>query len=287
MLKTAVLTLLALQTCLDRRGFSSNILDGQDGPRTQAALVAYCASRGLPPPAENASAGDLLRRLFPDEGEIFSEYVITTNELKALVRIPSTPAGKAALSHMGYESAVELLAERAHTSPKIVALLNPDLDLAQLKPGTAVMLPDVSPAADNRKAALVRVSLSAFTVSAVDAAGKLLAVFPCSIARDKAKLPPPGIIRITSCIENPNYTYTPERQTRKRRMSRQIFPAGPNNPVGTIWLGLSLPGYGIHGTPSPRTIGCAESHGCFRLANWNAEKLYRLVRPGTRVLIEK
>ena len=111
-------------------------------------------------------------------------------------------------------------------------------------------------------------------------------MFPCSIAKDKAKRPPPGEIKITTQIADPNYTYTPDFTPKGRKPARHIFPPGPNNPVGTVWLGLSIPGYGIHGTPLPERIGRAESHGCFRLANWNAEKLYELVKPGTRVRIE-
>ena len=52
-------------------------------------------------------------------------------------------------------------------------------------------------------------------------------------------------------------------------------------------MGLTLPGYGIHGTPKPERIGCAESHGCFRLANWNAVRLRKMCETGTSVVIEK
>ena len=136
------------------------------------------------------------------------------------------------------------------------------------------------------KAAYVRVSLSRFTVTAYDINGKPMAVFPCSIAKNRAKRPPPGEIKIITQIPNPNYTYTPDYTPKGKRVERHIFPPGPNNPVGTVWLGLSIPGYGIHGAPLPERIGRAESHGCFRLANWNAEKLYELVRAGTRVIID-
>ena len=90
-------------------------------------------------------------------------------------------------------------------------------------------------------------------------------------------MPPQGELTIVTRIADPNYTLD----------RKYILPPGPNTPVGTVWLGLSLPGYGIHGTPRPETIGRAESHGCFRLANWNAARLYALVRAGTRVVIEE
>jgi lipoprotein-anchoring transpeptidase ErfK/SrfK len=136
------------------------------------------------------------------------------------------------------------------------------------------------------KAAFLKISLSRFTVTACSANGRTMALFPCSIAKNRAKRPAPGVIRLTTQIANPNYTYTPDFTPKGGKVERHIFPPGPNNPVGVVWLGLSIPGYGIHGAPLPERIGRAESHGCFRLANWNAERLYEIVRPGTRVIIE-
>jgi lipoprotein-anchoring transpeptidase ErfK/SrfK len=65
-----------------------------------------------------------------------------------------------------------------------------------------------------------------------------------------------------------------------------ILQPGPNNPVGVAWIGLDKTGYGIHGTPIPEQVGRTESHGCFRLANWDAEYLMRLVWVGMPVLVE-
>ena len=135
------------------------------------------------------------------------------------------------------------------------------------------------------KAAYLKIDLSHFSITAYDTNNKPIAVFPCSIAQKQSKRPPPGELKIITQIPNPNYTYTPDFTPKGKRAERHIFPPGPNNPVGVAWLGLSIPGYGIHGTPLPEKIGRAESHGCFRLANWNVEKLYELVRAGTLVVI--
>lgn len=286
MTKTAFLAILALQICLDRRGYSPNAMDGQAGAKTYAALAAYCSANGLPSPRQEKieSAFD---RYFPDEPDLFCTAEVCAGDLAAITRIPQDPAKKANLPGMGYESILEMFAERGHVTPNTLKRLNPKIAWSDVTVGTKITLPEVSPVAVGDKASLVKVSLTRFNISAIGASGKVMALFPCSIARDKAKLPPTGEVRIVTQIANPNYTYTPDFTPRGKKASRYIFPPGPNNPVGTVWLGLSIPGYGIHGTPIPERIGRAESHGCFRLANWNAEKLYELVKPGTRVLIER
>ena len=106
------------------------------------------------------------------------------------------------------------------------------------------------------------------------------------LAKNKAKLPPHGELKIVNQIARPNYTYTPDYTPPGKKVSRYIWPSGPRCPVGMAWLGLDMPGYGMHGTPKPESIGNAESHGCFRLANWNAARLYALCPIGTPVIVE-
>ena len=64
------------------------------------------------------------------------------------------------------------------------------------------------------------------------------------------------------------------------------LPPGPNNPVGIAWIALNRPGIGIHGTSDPDSIGRSASHGCIRLSNWDAFKVYGIVARGTKVIIE-
>ena len=133
----------------------------------------------------------------------------------------------------------------------------------------------------------LRVSLSRREITAFDAQGRFLLLLPCSIAADKDKLPPPGEILVSTMVPKPNYTYKPDFTPKGAKVRKLILPPGPNNPVGAVWIGLSLPGYGIHGTPKPEQIGRAESHGCFRLANWNAQRLYDICDPGVSVVVER
>ena len=284
-MKTVFLAILALQIALDRRGFSPNAMDGQAGGKTRAALGAYCTANNLPAPAPGEEEF-AFEKYFPDEPDLFTTVEVTAEDIASLTAIPDKPAEKAKLQRMGYESIKEMFAERGHVTQNTLGRLNPHIVWSNVTPGTKITIPEVSPVAIGDKAAFVKVSLSKFSVTAYDINGKPMALFPCSIAKNRAKRPPPGEIKIITQIPNPNYTYTPDFTPKGKKMERYIFPPGPNNPVGVAWLGLSIPGYGIHGAPLPERIGRAESHGCFRLANWNAEKLYELVRAGTRVIIE-
>lgn len=288
---------LAVQICLDRAGFSCNMIDGNWGPKSQRALEHYCASRGEPVPA---TPDDAYEKFFSEQSDLFRIEPVAAADLAALTVIPDKPADKAKLTTMNYSSIREMFAERGHMSPRALERTNPGVDWDHVAVGTKLVIPDFpsireelsagdrgNPRAPKRPlAALVKVSLSRFEISAFDASGKCLALFPCSVARDKSKLPPHGELKVTNYIANPNYTYSPDFVPHGQKAAKYIFPEGPNCPVGVAWMGLNLPGYGIHGTPKPESIGSAESHGCFRLANWNAARLYAMVQPGTRVIIE-
>jgi lipoprotein-anchoring transpeptidase ErfK/SrfK len=97
---------------------------------------------------------------------------------------------------------------------------------------------------------------------------------------------PVGELHVESIAPNPNYTFDPDTLEARELKTKLILPPGPNNPVGVAWIGLDKPGYGIHGTPNPEQVGRTESHGCFRLANWNAECLVRMATVGMPVRVE-
>ena len=83
---------------------------------------------------------------------------------------------------------------------------------------------------------------------------------------------------------NPTYHYDPKFKFKGVHTRHKLTVApGPNNPVGLVWIDLSKPSYGIHGTPEPGQIGKTQSHGCIRLTNWDALDLARRVRRGVDV----
>ena len=155
--------------------------------------------------------------------------------------------------------------------------------------GTTIRLPDAAFAAPRVKAGFINLSLANRTLEAFDENTNLLAHFPCSIAQRVEKRPA-GELRVAVIAPNPNYTFDPdvfpESPEARQLKTKLVLPPGPNNPVGVAWIGLDKPGYGIHGTPSPEQVGRTESHGCFRLANWNADYLLKLVSVGMPVYVE-
>jgi lipoprotein-anchoring transpeptidase ErfK/SrfK len=168
--------------------------------------------------------------------------------------------------------------------------MNPGIDWANVAAGTTLIVPNAEYPPPPAKAATVKIYIGSRYLEAFDADNNLLAHFPCSIAQRVEKRPIGEELHVAVLAPNPNYTFdpavfpeSPEAQEIGRKL---ILNPGPNNPVGTVWIGLDKPGYGIHGTPHPEAVGRTESHGCFRLANWNAEYLLRLVSLGTPVQVE-
>ena len=296
---------LALQIHLDRAGFSCSAIDGVWGRKADRALSWYVSSR-----RQNAnpafsqhkfdSPDKAYDALFADAADPFRIETVTQADLDSLVKIPESPAARAKLDRMGYETIKEMFAERGHLSQIAITKMNPGVDWNNVKPGLRLVIPDFPTMSGELKAlekshsakqkritaAEIRVSISHQEVRAYDAGGRIVGVFPCSIAANKAKVPPHGELKITNYIAWPNFTYTPDFSPRGKKVQRYVWPPGENCPVGVAWMGLNLPGYGIHGTPRPESIGYTGSHGCFRLANWNAARLFAMCRPGTRVIIE-
>jgi hypothetical protein len=181
------------------------------------------------------------------------------------------------------------MAEQAHAHPDLIERLNPGFPWNAPAAGMKVRVPDARRIGSPGSAALVRISLGSKTLQALDSRGRILFHCPVSIARRVEKRPK-GSLSVVNLSDAPNYTFdpatfpdSPEAQAVGRKL---ILQPGPNNPVGTTWIGLDLPGYGMHGTPNPEQVGRTESSGCFRMANWNAEHLLRLVSVGTQVLVE-
>ena len=274
----------AYQVALERIHFSCGFIDGDQGMRTQRMLRAYQTSRGL---SATGFLDDETRAAIGEPGEPFLSYVVTSDDLASIMPKPVTWREKAKATRLGYSDMWEMLAEKFHCTRAYLKALN--RDVKTFTAGTEVIGPKVFPAAPVPKAASLRIILGETSIEALDAGGKIIGFFPCSIAKDKNKRPN-GVLTVKSVVPNPDYTFDPALFVADAKAEgitkKMVLPPGPRNPVGTAWVGLSLPGYGIHGTPAPESISSTQSHGCFRLANWNAEKVLKMVRVGTPVDVE-
>jgi lipoprotein-anchoring transpeptidase ErfK/SrfK len=277
---------LEAQVALARNGISPGSLDGLMGPQTAAAVRAFQRQQGLPA----SGALDTATRARLATGEpVTTNYVVTSADLARLQPLGTSWFAKSQQERLDFETVLELVAERFQAHPNLLRRLNPDQDWSRLAAGATVEVPHVSPPTVPNRAASLRILLADRVLQAFDERTNLLAHFPCSIGR-LAEKRPVGELKVTVLAPDPNYTFDPEvfpESAEGRELGRKLLlQPGPNNPVGTVWIGLDRPGYGIHGTPQPEQVGRTESHGCFRLANWNAELLLKLAWVGLPVFVE-
>lgn len=282
----AAKALLEAQIALARRGISPGSIDGKAGSQTRAALLSFQRQENLPATGVLDEATQARLAL---DGPAFTTYVLKADDLTRLQPLGTTWLTKSQQSRLDYENALELVAEKFHAHPAYIRQLNPAIDWRDVSAGTELKVPNVIPPVAREKAAYIRILLSHRQLEVYNSRSNLLAQFPCSIAKQVEKRPV-GELHITRAAPNPTYLFNPEifpESEEAQQLNRKLtLQPGPNNPVGTVWIGLDRPGYGIHGTPRPEDVGRTESHGCFRLANWNAELLLKLVKVGTPVLVE-
>ena len=277
---------LRAQVALISRGISPGSIDGVGGTQSAEALKAFQVDHHLE--ANGRLDAETLAQLDPPKAAL-GEFVVTAQDLARLRPVPTTWLGKSEAAALDFENLAELVGERTQCHPGFLRRLNPGVDWDHPTPGLRLKVPVVR-FPTPRRASLVRISLAGKWLRAFDDAGGLLAHFPCSIAARVEKRPV-GDLHVAVTVKGPNYTFDPQvfpESAEARTLGRKIIlPSGPNNPVGVAWIGLDRPGYGIHGTPSPEQVGRTESHGCFRLANWNAEYLRQMCWTGLRVSVER
>jgi lipoprotein-anchoring transpeptidase ErfK/SrfK len=271
-----------LQTALDRNGFGVGLIDGQAGSRTTLALRDYARSRGLSEP-------DARAELLGDTEPATIIHTLTNEDLASVGTAPGDWAEAEKVSSMACGSLDEVLSERFHASRRFLQRLNPALtNWSGIATGTEVTVPNTRPTSWSVPASRLEVDCTEYRIRAFGATNDLIASFPCSIARKLHKVPV-GDLTLVAFAPNPNYTFDPENfpeSARAQEIGRKIIiPPGPRNPVGVYWLSLSAPGFGMHGTPHPETIGRRESHGCFRLTNWDITTLASMVEVGTPVRV--
>jgi lipoprotein-anchoring transpeptidase ErfK/SrfK len=274
------------QVLLDRARFSPGVIDGHNGENMQNAIKAFEKTRGLKP--DGALDDELWAKLNETSADpALIEYTIQDEDVKGpFVKIPDKMEEQATLDRLGYQSPEELLAEKFHMDEDLLKALNPGKRFDEA--GASIVVANVAahpePSKQAEKTAKIEIVKSEHVLRAIAKDGSIMAVYPASIGSED-KPAPSGSYTVRAVAPRPNYTYNPEYDFKgvKSKEKFEIKP-GPNNPVGSTWIDLSVESFGIHGTPEPEKVGKAYSHGCARLTNWDAEELSKMVEKGTPVV---
>lgn len=273
-----------VQILLDQAGFSPGVIDGQGGTNTRRALAAFQAAHAL---ESTGKVDDVTWKNLVASGgrQVLAAYTITPQDVDGPFTraIPEDMVEKSKLPALGYTSVLEMLSERFHTNPSYLKALNPK---ARFVAGEQIRVPNVRPVSAEPTAGpngvRVTVSKSNSTLT-VERGDDVLFFAPVSAGSEHDPLPL-GQWKVKGIARNPTFNYNPDLfWDGDPEHAKAKIPAGPNNPVGVVWIDLSKEHYGLHGTPEPRMIGKTLSHGCVRLTNWDALTVAALVKPGTDV----
>ena len=274
--------MLRAQILLDRSHFSVGEIDASFGENTARAAAAFNESRGLP--SEEVVSGQTWDALDRDTAPVLDRYSISPEDVAGpFFPVPEDTMEKAKLPALPFSSPLEALGEKFHASPELLRRMNPKAGFRRA--GEAILVP-AARRSDLPRAASVRVSGSDHSVEALDADGRVLARYPASVGSEHDPLPV-GRWKINGVGHDPVFHYNPDLfWDAEATDHKTTLPPGPNSPVGVVWIDLSKPHYGLHGTAEPGTIGKAQTHGCIRLTNWDALELSRSVAPGTPAVLE-
>jgi lipoprotein-anchoring transpeptidase ErfK/SrfK len=281
--ETPTPTGVRLEVLLDRAHFSPGEIDGKFGENVRKALRAYAEAQQLP--SSDALTEDVWKKLRTDDRPVTRSYTIAEKDVAGpfLRKLPSRMERMKGIPKLGFTSPREGIAEKFHMSEQLLAALNPHHRFDRAGETIVVVETGGAETANPARADRIEVDKSRQTVKLFDKSNAMIGFFPATVGSEE-KPSPSGTLKVTEVDRNPIYRYNP-RYHFKGVHSRKPFAIapGPNNPVGTVWINLSADGCGIHGTPSPDRVSKAESHGCVRLTNWDAERVAQSVAKGTPV----
>lgn len=274
--------IIKAQVLLSRRSVSPGVIDGIDGENFRKAVAQFRRQERLP---EGEEIDELAWLSLGGEtaNDVIAEYTLTDKDASYdfADTIPRDYAKQARMKRLSYTSPQEMLGERFHMSETLIAALNPRQ--AFLEAGTRIAVASGRRSPEKGAALRVDAIKSTGMVMVFGAEDVVLASYPATIGSEDTPSPS-GEYTIERIARNPNYTYDPEKNFQQGKNTEMLtLPPGPNGPVGTVWIALSKPTFGIHGTPEPAKVSKTNSHGCIRLTNWDAEELADLVKPGVSV----
>ncbi len=269
------------QALLGRRSISPGVIDGFDGENYRKAIAQFRRQEGL---GQGEDLDEDVWRALGNSGtdQIVREYTINEKDTayEFADEIPSDYAKQSKMKRLAFTSPIEMHAERFHMSEGLLRAMNPK---AAFKAGETLLIVAIKREMRKGAASLIEANKTTGMVVVYAVDQRILASYPATIGSETTPSPE-GEHMITRIAKNPAYYYDPAKNFQQgKNTGRLTLPPGPNNPVGSVWIALSKPTYGIHGTPEPSKVSKTSSHVCIRLTNWDAEELADMVQPGVVV----
>ena len=242
--------ILRIQALLNWHHHAVGAVDGKMSKNTIKAMQIFQEKQGLNvtdsmdlPTWQALSANSELM-----EQPVLVRYTLTDKDVKLY-------GGRSS-----YRSVSEAVAEKFHMSQALLKSLNPEVPL---KAGNTITV--YNPYQPNEiSVAKVTIKRKENILYAYDKEDKLVASYPTTVNQART---PKGTYKVTSRVIDPHYN-------KDFRNKNSVIAPGPNNPVGRVWIGISKPSFGIHGSPEPEKISRQTSAGCVRLTNWDALGLF-------------
>ncbi len=298
---------LAWQIALAANDFSPGILDGDFGPHSRTALREYAESNFPGHNPFNPHDPAIFNALKVDVRHAIGRYTISNRDAQSVGHLHYHWRAMAAASRMPYSSLEDCICEKFHTTRQLLSRLNPGVNLRNLTVGQTLFVPNIRPFPSHNDfglpgaltaaikmdkslmptphVAYLTINLKQRAIRAYNAHNREVALFRCSIPAHRADYPTTDAV-IKDFALNPDYTFLPSVFHSVHNIHHPLLiPPGPRNPVGVLWMGLDIPNVGMHGNPEPQNIGITGSHGCFRMTNWDAVRLFTLIHIGLPVIM--